>query len=118
MLDAYMHRLTSRLLLLFVALGIFQPLLEAFSPEPLHACCLRRLHTPQDQRLQFHDAPKLNGNCCPPLTTPHTANVVSCDKDSFAFARSIVNLPFDDHSHRSGFISSLSTRAPPSPALS
>ena len=29
-----MHRLTSRLLLLIVALGIFQPLLEAFSAEP------------------------------------------------------------------------------------
>jgi len=52
-----MHRLTARLLLLIVALGIFQPLLEAFSAEPPHACCLRRLHARKGhQPLQFRDA--------------------------------------------------------------
>jgi len=113
-----MHRLTARLLLLIVALGIFQPLLEAFSAEPPHACCLRRLHARKGQPLQFRDARKLNGNCCPPLTTAHTANVVHRNTASIARSLSIVNRLPDDHSHRAGFTSSLSTRAPPSPALS
>src|SRR5206468_4577096 len=53
MLSSPMHRVTARLLLLIVALGIFQPFLEAFSAEPPHACCLRRLHTPKNHPLQF-----------------------------------------------------------------
>src|SRR6266550_7167442 len=77
-----MHRLTARLLLLILALGIFQPLLEAFSAEPPHACCLRRLHAQKDQPLQLRDASKLNGNCCPPLTAPHIAQPKSGDKDT------------------------------------
>jgi hypothetical protein len=113
-----MHRLTARLLLLIVALGIFQPLLEAFSAEPPHACCLRRLHAHKDQQLQFHDATKPNGSCCPPLTTPHTANLIACRTTSYALEHSIVNFRFDDEAHHSGFASSLSTRAPPSPAFS
>jgi hypothetical protein len=36
MLNVHMHRLTARLLLIVIALGIFQPLLEAFSAEPPH----------------------------------------------------------------------------------
>src|SRR6266496_4589390 len=106
-----MHRLIARLLLYIVALGIFQPLLEAFSAEPPHACCLRRLHARKGhQPLQFRDARKLNANCCPPLTAPRTANVASADKASFELTLSIVNLSFNDHSHHSGSASSLSTR--------
>src|SRR6266700_79229 len=77
-----MHRLTSRLLLLSVALGIFQPLLVALSADLPHACCLRRLHAQKGQPLQLRDASKLNGNCCPPLTAPHIAQPKSGDKDA------------------------------------
>ncbi|PYV60329.1 MAG: hypothetical protein DMG97_18920 [Acidobacteria bacterium] len=112
--DAPMPRLTARLLLLIVALGIFQPLLEAFSAKPPHACCLRRLHARKDQPLQFRDATKLNGNCCPPLTAPRSANVVSCGAVYAVSARSIINLPTDADVHFGGPSGTLLARAPPS----
>ena len=108
-----MHRLTARLLLLVVALGIFQPLLEAFSTEPPHACCLRRLHAQKDQPLQLRDASKLNGNCCPPLTAPHIAQLKSGDKDTaIPLASELVVSAINARSGK-GFDSHNSSRAPP-----
>jgi len=109
-----MHRPTARLLLLIVAFGIFQPLLEAFSREPPHACCLRRLHAQKDQPLQLRDASKPNGNCCPPLITPHTARAVHSDAVSFLSNFSSVNSQVELSRHAAGLESSNSTRAPPS----
>jgi hypothetical protein len=86
-----MHRLTARLLLLIVALGIFQPLLEAFSAEPPHACCLRRLHARKDRGQHFSDAKKSGGNCCPPLTTTQSANVAARNATVFGLKTSAVN---------------------------
>src|SRR5438874_13337005 len=103
MLSSPMPRLTARLLLLIVALGIFQPLLEAFSAEPPHACCLRRLHAQKDQPLQLGDASKLNGNCCPPLITPHTARAVHSDALSFLSNFSSVNSQVDLSRYAAGF---------------
>jgi hypothetical protein len=108
-----MHRPTARLLLLIVAFGIFQPLLEAYSAEPPHACCLRHLHTRSDLPTQLRDASKLNGNCCPPLITPHTARAVHSDALSFLSNFSSVNSQIDLSRHAAGFESSNSTRAPP-----
>lgn len=112
-LDAYMQCLTARLSLLVLALGIFQPLLEAFSADPPHACCLRRLHTRSDRRTQFRDAKQPNGNCCPPLITPHTARVVHPDTVSFLSAFSGLKSHSELSRHAAGFSSSNSTRAPP-----
>jgi hypothetical protein len=108
-----MHRLTARLLVFVAVLGIFQPLLEAFSPEPPHACCLRRLHARPDQRTQLRDARKMGGHCCPPLTTPHTARAVHSDAVLFLSNFSRVNSQVDLSRHAAGFESSNSTRAPP-----
>ena len=108
-----MHRLIARLLLLIVALGIFQPSLEAFSAEPPHACCLRRLHAQKDQPLQLRDASKLNGNCCPPLTAPHIAQPKSGDKDTaIPLASELVVSAMNARSGK-GFDSHNSSRAPP-----
>src|SRR5260221_5897085 len=113
MLGAPMYCLTARLLLLIVALGIFQPLLEAFSAEPPHACCLRRLHARKDQPLQFRGVTKPNGNCCPPLTAPRSANVVSCGAVYAVSAPSITNLPADPRVYFGGASGTLLARAPP-----
>src|SRR5262249_39512268 len=91
-----MQGLTARLLLILIAMGLFQPLVEALSPVPPHACCLRRLHALPNQPAQFHDAAKAGGNCCPPLTTPHTANPVSLDRVRVAAAISGLKLVSQD----------------------
>jgi len=118
MLDSHMHRLTARLLLFLVALGVFQPLLEAFSAEPPHACCLRRLHAQKNQPLQLQDSAKPNGNCCPPLITPHTANLTVCGTVSFSPYVAVIRFAARNDSYRGGTAAVVSTRAPPAPALS
>src|SRR5438309_8095490 len=104
-----MQRLTTRLLVFVAVLGIFQPLLEAYSAEPPHACCLRHLHTRSDLPTQLRDASKLNGNCCAPLITPHTAKAVHSDAVSFLSKFSGVNSQVDLSRHAAGFESSNST---------
>jgi hypothetical protein len=108
-----MQRLTARVLVFVAVVGIFQPLLEAYSAEPPHACCLRHLHTRSDLPSQFRDAKQPNGNCCPPLITPHTARAVHSDALSFLSNFSSVNSQVDLSRHAAGFESSNSTRAPP-----
>jgi hypothetical protein len=109
-----MQRLTAKLVLTVVALGIFQPLLEAFSAESPHACCLRRLHARSDRRTEFRDAKQPNGNCCPPLVTPHTASVVHPQAVSLLSNFSGLTSQAEVSRHAAGFESSNSTRAPPS----
>jgi len=108
----HMQRLTARLLLIIVVIGVFQPLLEAFSAQPPHACCLRRLHS-RDRSLHFSDATKPGGNCCPPLSTPNSARVVSRDLPSIISVLSIINLRPEADVHYSEFSSNLLARAPP-----
>ena len=118
MLDVHMHRFTTRLLLILIALGVFQPLLEAFSAEPPHACCLRRLHAKPDQPAQLHDGRKVTGNCCPPLTTPHTANPVSGEQEQFSPAVSGLKLVSQNRIRHNPVGATLSARAPPASSLS
>jgi hypothetical protein len=107
-----MQRLTAKVLVFVAVVGIFQPLLEAFSPEPPHACCLRRLHGRSDLPTQFRDA-KPNGNCCLPLITPHTARAVHSDAVSFLSNFSSLKSQVELSRHAAGFESSNSSRAPP-----
>ena len=109
-----MQRLTARLLLLLIALGVCQPLVEALSAEPPHACCLRKLHALPNQPAQIHDRGKTGGSCCPPLTTPHTANPVSGDQTQLDRMVSTLKLISQDCFLHNAFQASLSTRAPPS----
>src|SRR5436309_8289102 len=109
-----MQCLTARLLVFVAVVGIFQPLLEAFSAEPPHACCLRRLHGRSDLPTQFRDAKQPNGNCCPPPITPHTARAVHSDAVSFLSNFSSLKSQVELSRHAAGLESSNSTRAPPS----
>ena len=109
-----MQRLAARLLLLLIALAVCQPLVEALSAEPPHACCLRKLHSLPNRPAQMQDRTKAGGNCCPPLTAPHTANPVSGDQTQFARVVSNLKLISQDCFLHNTFQPSLSTRAPPS----
>src|SRR5215467_7386967 len=107
-----MQRITARLVLLLIAISVFQPVVEALSAVPPHACCLRRLHAIPNQPAQFHVAGKPGGNCCPPLTTPHTANPVSFDRVQISLTFSGRKAVSQDRSLQNAFKASLSARAP------
>jgi len=67
-----MRRSTALVLLVcFVAAG-FTPVLQALSGVQPHACCLRRLHTGSNRGSQISTPEPKDGNCCPPLRTPHS----------------------------------------------
>jgi hypothetical protein len=70
-----MQRLTARLLLLFLLTDVCAPFAEAFAAQPAHACCLRKLHRASGGHELISNAQPQRGNCCPPLTTPHTAQL-------------------------------------------
>src|SRR6266851_5549127 len=113
-----MHRWTARVLLIFVAMAAFAPVLQAFSAEPPHACCLRRLRGRTDRGFQVQDAIAPAGNCCPPLTTPHSAQVITPNGASFQPHISALKVFLSHSPHGTGFESSQSTRAPPVVVLS
>lgn len=76
-----MHRLTARLLLLFVLVGNFVPLALASAAAKPHACCLRKAAHPchgggitDSSRLSIHDASCCNHDCCRAVTTAHWAH--------------------------------------------
>jgi hypothetical protein len=109
-----MQRLTARLLLLLVVVsGSFSPLLQAFSAQPPHACCLRKLHATKDSPLQISDATAAHGNCCPPVTTRQSAQAADLSMFSAALAISSFDLRLADPENNLEFASSLSARAPP-----
>jgi hypothetical protein len=109
-----MQRLTARLLLLLVVVsGSFSPLLQAFSAQPPHACCLRRLHASKDSPLQISDTTAAHENCCPPVTTRQSAQAADLKIFSSVLAISSLDLGPVDVGHNLEFTSNLSTRAPP-----
>ena len=65
-----MHRLTARLLLVLLLVGVFAPVALAISATPVHACCLRKaMHGRFSHNAEFRSLP---GCCqhdyCRPLT--------------------------------------------------
>jgi hypothetical protein len=109
-----MQSLTARLLLLlFVASGNFAPLVEAISVQHPHACCLRKLHASKDSPLQISDAISPQGNCCPPMTSRHSAQAADCETISAQISVSSVELQPSALEHNIELTSSLSARAPP-----
>jgi hypothetical protein len=56
-----MHRLTARLLLVLLLVGVFAPVALAISAAPLHACCVRKpMHGRPSHDAEFHAPP----GCC------------------------------------------------------
>lgn len=109
-----MQRQTARfLLLLFVVGGAFAPLLEALSAKQPHACCLRRLHNAKNAPAEVHDADQMRGNCCPPLTTPHAARLLSVAGSAALFHSSQLTVASANSSPSSKRSDEHLSRAPP-----
>src|SRR6266576_5286884 len=113
LLTIAMHRLTARLLLLFLLASAFAPVMQALSAEPPHACCLRRAHGPSDRGAGLHDWAKRDGNCCPPMTSSHSARVLAGEVSAFHSHSSRVSPGPNNPVHVVGFSDQNSSRAPP-----
>src|SRR5690242_20943192 len=74
-----MRRSTALVLLVGFVLAGCTPWLQALSGVQPHACCLRRLGHHPGHQPQISSPVERNGNCCPPLTTPHSALLAEPD---------------------------------------
>src|SRR5437763_7122715 len=68
-----MRRSTALALLASLLIAGFTPFLQALTGVQPHACCLRRLHAHTDHDRHFSRSESPGGNCCPPLTSHHSA---------------------------------------------
>lgn len=71
-----MHRLTARLLLTLMLVGIFAPVALAITAPAPHACCMRKpMHEHGSNAAELHGIPAgCNHDCCHALTvsqSPH-----------------------------------------------
>ena len=71
-----MQACIANFLLLLTLVGGFTPFLQALSGVQPHACCLRRMHATGKHTSEISSGIFGDGNCCPPLTTPQSAQVV------------------------------------------
>jgi hypothetical protein len=109
-----MHRLTARLLLTFMLVGILAPVALAISTPAPHACCMRKpIHEHGSTRTELRTAANCNHDCCHALTvsqSPHLLPSASAHIATFSTPLRV------EHSaiNRSRLIrSSHSGRAPP-----
>jgi hypothetical protein len=112
-LASVMHCLTARLLLFFLLASAFAPVLQALSAEPPHACCLRKLHGSAERGAGIHDSAKHDGNCCPPMTTPHSAQVLVGGVAVFNPHTSQLSSEPENATYAAEFANQNSSRAPP-----
>jgi hypothetical protein len=72
-----MHRLTARLLLTLLLVGVFVPVALAISAPAPHACCMRKpMHHHGAHDSEFNAPPACcNHDCCRPLTVSHWAQL-------------------------------------------
>jgi hypothetical protein len=91
-----MHRLIARLLLISLLSGVLSPAALAFSPDPPHACCLRKHHgqdgSASETRFQARTSDREH-DCCRALGISHGAKPSpkishAVDFQEAAFARS------------------------------
>jgi hypothetical protein len=69
-----MHRLTARLLLVFLLVGTFAPVALAVSAPAPHACCMRKaMHDHEAPQTELRAVDNGHHNCCGPLTVAHWA---------------------------------------------
>ena len=72
-----MHRLTARLLLTFMLVGILAPVALAISTPAPHACCMRKpIHEHGSTRTELRTAASCNHDCCLALTVSQSAHLV------------------------------------------
>jgi len=115
---ALMRRLTARLLLILLLVGIFVPVALAISAPPPHGCCVRkplRNHGSQDPEFQATDSSA--HDCCRPLAVSHWAQPRSRISACFAHP-SATSLSEPRPVHRTANLAaSHSVRAPPQSSI-
>jgi hypothetical protein len=74
-----MDRLTARLLLVLLLVGVFVPVALAISATPAHACCMRKpMHGRPSHDAKFQVPPGCcQHDCCRPLTVCRAAHLTS-----------------------------------------
>lgn len=73
-----MYRLTARLLLVLLLASTFVPVAMAMSGPVPHACCMRKpMHDHGSGSREIGEVAGRTGNCCPPVTTAHWAELGS-----------------------------------------
>jgi hypothetical protein len=81
-----MHRLTARLLLVLLLVGVLVPVALAISATPPHACCRRKpLHDRSSHNAEFQAPPECcQHDCCRPLTVSQWAHITprACAQDT------------------------------------
>jgi hypothetical protein len=86
-----MHRLTARLLLVLLLVGVFAPVALAISATPVHACCLRKaMHGSFSHNAEFRSlAGCCQHDCCRPLTVSRSVHLsrLPCVEITPTFAR-------------------------------
>src|SRR6266567_3674669 len=112
-LTSAMQRVTARLVLLFLLASAFAPVLQALSAEPPHACCLRKLHSSAGRGASIHGSARTDGNCCPPMTTSQSGQVLGGKVTFFLAHSSDLQLEPLGSWHGAGYDSNNSSRAPP-----
>jgi len=72
-----MHRLTARLLLVLLFVGVFVPVALAIAATPPHACCMRKpMHDHASHSSGFQAPPGCcQRDCCRPLTVSQWAHL-------------------------------------------
>ena len=111
-----MHRLTARILLILLLVSTFAPAALAVDGPPQHACCLRKMHSPSPGAT-LAAVHARDGNCCPPITTIHSAQVSSRTGVPAGLVREITSNPVPPTRHDSQPLNSHSGRAPPASSI-
>jgi hypothetical protein len=72
-----MHRLTARLLLVLLLVGVFAPVALAISAPVPHACCLRKpMRSQTSHNPEFHAPPTCcQHDCCRPIMVAQWAQL-------------------------------------------
>jgi len=72
-----MHRLTARVLLVLLLVGLFVPVALAIAAAPPHACCVRKaMHGRSSHDSEFNGPPGCcQHDCCRTLTVSHWAHL-------------------------------------------
>ena len=112
-----MHRLTARLLLIGMLVGILAPVSMAFSEESPHACCLRKQpHHHRSGELSF-DSRHNGQDCCRPLAVKQWGQTRPPVAPGTAALPTDVISQASSPDHRFEIVASQSVRAPPASSL-
>jgi hypothetical protein len=110
-----MHRLTARLLLTLMLVGMFAPVALAISAPAPHACCMRKpMHDHGQPGSEFHSpASHCQHDCCHALAGFRSAQLKPASVGSVTPASSHLTRQADPILRSSRECSSRSVRAPP-----